>query len=334
MKNIIYKLKCLKNINFKNIFNIINNIHKKTKRNRLFLLIDMFMCSNKYGTGFYDYQEFEFYNLNTEERKTYLTRVKNNAIVKKYNNKESFYLFDNKYEFNKIFNKFLKRDWLYINDNYAEFVKFCENKKDFIAKPVDGCGGVGVEKINIKKSNLEEIYDNLIKNNQLIVEETLEQHKDMAKLNKSSVNTLRIVSFYDGKTTHILNIVLKIGNGGVTDNFSSGSMYTFVKDGEVIVPAIDRDDNIFKIHPISNKEIVGTKIPNFDKVIELVRECAPIIKDVKYVGWDVAVLDNDAALIEGNCYPGIYQIKPSFLSKKEGLVNIYEQAMKIEIDKI
>ena len=84
----------------------------------------MINCSNKYGTGFYDYQEFEFYNLNKNERKTYLTRVKNNAIVNKYNDKEYFYLFDNKYEFNKIFEKFLKRDWLYINDNYEEFVIF------------------------------------------------------------------------------------------------------------------------------------------------------------------------------------------------------------------
>lgn len=333
MKSIIYKLKCLKNINFKNIFNIVSNIHKKTKKNRLFLLIDMFICSNKYGTGFYDYQEFEFYNLKNSERKTYLTRVKNNAIVKKYNDKQYFNLFDNKYEFNKIFDKFLKRDWLYLNDNYEEFVKFCNNKKDFIAKPVDGCGGVGVEKIKIK-DDLKKIYNKLIENNQLIVEETLIQHKDMSKLNETSVNTLRIVTFYDGNDTHILNAVLKIGNGGVTDNFSSGSMYTFVKDGIVTVPAIDRDDNIFKIHPITKQEIVGTKIPNFDKVIKLVNECAPIIKEVKYVGWDVAILEKDAALIEGNCYPGIYQIKPSFLEKKEGLVSTYEKAMKIEIDKL
>lgn len=334
MKNVIYKIKCLKNFKVKNILNIINNIHKKTKKNRIVLLIDMINCSNKYGTGFYDYQEFEFYNLNKNERKTYLTRVKNNAIVNKYNDKEYFYLFDNKYEFNKIFEKFLKRDWLYINDNYEEFVKFCENKKDFIAKPIDGCGGVGVEKIKVKKSNLKEIYENLINNNQLIVEETLIQHENMSKLNKTSVNTLRIVTFYDGKKTHILNIVLKIGNGGVTDNFSSGSMYTFVKDEKVIVPAIDRDDNIFEIHPISNEKIVGYKIPNFDKVIKLVKECAPIIKEVKYVGWDIAILDDDAALIEGNCYPGIYQIKPSFLNEKEGLVKIYEKAMKIDINKI
>ena len=111
-------------------------------------------------------------------------------------------------------------------------------------------------------------------------------------------------------------------------------MYTFIKDEKIIVPAIDRDDNIFSTHPISKEELIGYKIPNFEKVIEMVKECASVIKEVKYVGWDIAILDNDVALIEGNCYPGIYQIKPSFLDNKEGLVPVYEKAMKIKIDKL
>ena len=79
-----YKLKCIKNMNLSNMINIVDKIHKKTNIDKHFLIMDMIICSNKYGTGYYDYQEFEFYNLNKTERKTYLTRVKNNAIVKKY----------------------------------------------------------------------------------------------------------------------------------------------------------------------------------------------------------------------------------------------------------
>ncbi len=334
MDNIRYKIKCLKNINYDKMINVINNIHNKTNKNRCYLLMDMIICSNKYGTGYYDYQEFEFYNLNKEERKTYLTRVKNNAIVKKFNDKSKFYLFDNKYEFNKLFDKYLKREWLYLDNNYDEFVKFCNDLEEIIVKPIDGCGGVGVELIKINKNKLKTIYNRLIKNKQLLIEEKIIQHKDMAKLNDSSVNTLRIVTYYDNNNTYILNTVLKIGNGGVTDNFSSGSMYTFIKDGKIIVPAIDREDNIFKVHPISHVNLIGYKIPNYDKCIKLVSECAKIIPEVKYVGWDIAITENGASLIEGNCYPGIYQIKPSFVTEKCGLVPIYEDAMKIKIDKI
>ena len=334
MGNIGYKIKCLKNINYDKMINVINNIHNKTNKNRCYLLMDMIICSNKYGTGYYDYQEFEFYNLNKEERKTYLTRVKNNAIVKKFNDKSKFYLFDNKYEFNKLFDKYLKRKWLYLDNNYDEFVKFCNDLEEIIVKPIDGCGGVGVELIKINKNKLKTIYNRLIKNKQLLIEEKIIQHKDMAKLNDSSVNTLRIVTYYDNNNVYILNTVLKIGNGGVTDNFSSGSMYTFIKDGKIIVPAIDREDNIFKVHPISHVNLIGYKIPNYDKCIKLVSECVKIIPEVKYVGWDVAITENGASLIEGNCYPGIYQIKPSFVTEKCGLVKTYEDAMKIKIDKI
>lgn len=334
MSSISYKFKCLKNLNVDTMFKVIDDIHKKTNIDKNYLLMDMIICSNKYGTGYHDYQEFEFYNLNKLERKTYLTRVKNNAIVRKFNNKDFFKYFDNKYEFNKMFDKYLKREWMVLDNNYEDFVKFCFNKKEIIVKPIDGCGGVGVDLIKLDKNKLKLTYNKLIKNNQLLIEEKIKQNKSLSKLNKSSVNTLRIVTFYDGKQTHILNSVLKIGNGGVTDNFSSGSMYTFVEDGKILVPAIDNKDNIFKIHPISKVKIVGYEIPNYDKAIELVNECAMIIKEVRYVGWDVAILDNDVCLIEGNCYPGIYQIKPSFLNEKKGLVEKYEHAMKIKIDKL
>lgn len=334
MKSLIYKIKCFKGGTIKSIFNIVGKIHKKTHKLRIYLLFDIVFCSIKYGSGPYDYQEFEFYNLNSKERKTYLTRVKNNQIVKMFNDKEMSRKFDDKIEFNKIFNKYLKRDWLYIDNNYEEFVKFCDGKSDFIAKPVDGSGGEGIELIKVDQKKLKSIYEYLVSNNKLLVEEKIIQNKKIAKLNSTSVNTFRIVTFFDGKDTHILNVVFKIGNGGVTDNFSSGSMYTFVRDGKIIVPAIDRDDNIFYEHPISKIKIVGYEIPNYDKAIDLVKKCAKEVSEVKYVGWDVAITDNDAIIIEGNCFPGVYQIKPSFVSDKTGLVPVFEKAMNIKIDEL
>lgn len=334
MKSLIYKIKCFKSGTIKSIFNIVKKIHNKTHKCRLFLFIDIVYCSIKYGAGPYDYQEFEFYNLNSKERKTYLTRVKNNAIVRMFNDKEIAKKFDDKVEFNKIFNKYLKRDWLYLDNNYEEFVKFCESKKDFIAKPVGGSGGEGIELIKVDKKNYKKTYEYLVSNNKLLIEEKIIQNKKIGMLNKTSVNTFRIVSFFDGKETHILNVVFKIGNGGVTDNFTSGSMYTFVRDGKIIVPAIDRDDNIFYEHPISKINIVGYEIPNYDKAIDLVKECAKKVPEVKYVGWDVAITDSDAVIIEGNCFPGVYQIKPSFVKEKVGLIPIFEKAMKIKIDKL
>ena len=133
----------------------------------------------------------------------------------------------------------------------------------------------------------------------------------------------------DGKA-YFLQAVLKIGNGGVVDNFSSGGMYTYVDDnGTVFVEAIDQADNIFYTHPISKTQIVGFKVPMFNEAVELVKQCAHVVPQVAYVGWDVAIGENGPEVIEGNAYPGIFQIKSSLSNKKEGLIPKYNAIMNI-----
>ena len=148
-------------MDYKNMFKIAKDIGKKINKNYIVILIDMIKCGLKYQAGYYDYQEFEFYNLNKEERKTYLTRGKNNEIVKRFNDKTSFHKFENKVEFNKIFNKYLKRNWMVLeNNNYNEFEKFLKENKAIIVKPIDDEGGHGVEKFVYDTStDCKQIYN-------------------------------------------------------------------------------------------------------------------------------------------------------------------------------
>ena len=91
MKRIKYMIERIVKLDYKNMFKISKSISKKANKNYFVTLLDIIYCGLKYGAGYYDYQEFEFYNLNTKERETYLTRRKNNEIVSKYNDKNSFY---------------------------------------------------------------------------------------------------------------------------------------------------------------------------------------------------------------------------------------------------
>ena len=70
------------------MFNIINEIHKSTHKSRIYLFFDVIICGLKYQAGYVDYYIFEMWNLNSKERKTILTRGKNNIFVKYYNKKE------------------------------------------------------------------------------------------------------------------------------------------------------------------------------------------------------------------------------------------------------
>ncbi len=331
MKRIVYLFKRILRLDYANMFKIIKSIHKKTGKSSIIILFDIIHCGLAYQAGYYDYQEFEFYNLNKEQRKTYLTRGKNNEIIRRFNDKSSFHKFENKPEFNKIFGKYLKRDWLYLDNNLDEFVAFFKKHPSIIVKPVDATGGNGVEKFTYSNDeDAKKLYSQLIEHKQLLVEECIKQHPEMSRLYEKSVNTLRMFTFFKDGQSYFLQAVLKIGNGGVIDNFSNGGMYTYVDEtGTVFVEAIDQADNIYYNHPISNTQIVGFKVPMFKEAVELVKECSKVVPEVSYIGWDVAISENGPVIVEGNCFPGVYQVKPSLYDKKEGLIPKYQKIMNI-----
>ena len=331
MQRVKYIIKRIVQLDYKNMFKIAGKLSKKTGKSKFVLLLDIMWCGLVYQAGYYDYQEFEFYNLNKQERKTYLTRGKNNEIVRRFNDKSHFHKFEDKVEFNGIFEKYLKRDWMYLDNNYEEFLNFIKSHDAIIVKPVDATGGTGVEKYVYKSDeDSKNLYNKLLANKQLLVEECIKQHTDMNKLYEKSVNTLRMFTFIKYGKAHFLQAILKVGNGGVIDNFSSGGMYTYVDDeGIVFAPAIDREDDIYNEHPISKCKIVGFKVPMFDEAIALVKECATVVPEIAYVGWDVAISEKGPVIVEGNCFPGVYQVKSSLSNKKEGLIPKYNEVMGI-----
>ena len=161
MGNIIYILKRLKTMDKKAMFEKINSIHSKTKMSKLKIFLDMQKCARRYGAGYMDYDLFEMYNLTDEQRDTYLTRGRNNNFVTKYCDMDALHYFQNKDEFNSTFNKYLKRDWIKVNGVPKEdVIKFLEKHSTFMAKPIDGGCGKGIEKINTSDyKSLDELYD-------------------------------------------------------------------------------------------------------------------------------------------------------------------------------
>lgn len=57
-------------------------------------------------------------------------------------------------------------------------------------------------------------------------------------------------------------------------------------------------------HPDSHYPLVGVKVPNWEICCSSVIEAAKVVPQVQYVGWDVAIPENDVAIIEGNHDPG------------------------------
>ena len=86
---------------------------------------------------------------------------------------------------------------------------------------------------------------------------------------------------------------------------------------------------IFYEHPITKEKILGFQVPMFKEAVEFIKEASAVVPEIAYAGWDVAITPNGPAIIEGNCFPAIFQIKPSLLEKKEGLIPKYNKILRI-----
>ena len=326
MGNIKYILKRLKTMDKKAMFDKIDSIHKKTGKSKLYLLWDMQRCARKYGAGYMDYDLFEMYNLTPAQRDTYITRGRNNEIVSKYNKKDYFHIFENKDEFNELFKDYIKRDWIKVKGTPKEdVIAFMERHHEFMAKPIDGGCGHGIEKIKIEDyPSLDAVYNKLIEgNNNFELEEVIKQHPDVSKIYPDAINTVRIVTILKDGTPHVICSYFRIGNGKFVDNFNSGGMVAPVdeKTGEVMDRAIDKNKNLYETHPQTGAKIIGFKFPDWDKAINMCKEAAKVVPQMGYVGWDVCFTPDGPIFVEGNEFPGhdIYQL-PEHTPNKIGMM--------------
>lgn len=332
MKKIKYLIKRICNMNFNNFFNTLNDVHKKTGKNKVYIFFDMIICGFKYQAGYIDYNLFEMYNMNRYERSTVITRGINNEIIKKYNDPEYMKIFNDKIKFNERFNKYLKRDWLELTgNNKKEFAKFCEKHPKFVAKPTKESCGKGVEIIDSTDKKVYDLYNDLYNNRQILVEEIAVQCKKLSDLHPDSINTLRVVTL---KGT-VVTALLRIGNNhNNVDNFNHEGLCVpiDIEDGIIKYQAIDKKGNLYEKHPITKKEIVGFKVPKWNEVKKICEQAALEIPQVGYIGWDVCVTKDDICFIEANEFPGhdLYGLPPH-RTNNIGLLPKFQEAMKKEI---
>ncbi len=304
----------LLDMNYRQMVEKINAVHVKSGKNRLFIFLDMAWCALAYQAGYMDYWIFEMYNMTREQRKTILTRGKSNALVKKYNDPRYNKQIENKLNFARNFSEFMHREWLDMTTATREdFDAFTKKHPVFMAKPVGGMCGRGIEKIEVDRFD-GDLYEHLTGETVFILEECVRQHEKLMELHPYSVNTCRVVSFTRGSTTKIVTACLRIGNGKFVDNFANGGMVVPIEvdRGEVIFPAMNEKGEVFEKHPLTGVAIKGFKLPMWNEALELVKKAGQVVPQVGLVGWDVCITDNGPLLIEGNDFPAhdLYQLPP------------------------
>ena len=256
----------------------------------------------RYKATISDYFELRFFEKNSKEKKEYLTSKDGLRFAQYVDSQEVFTQLCSKKEMYRELKKYVKRDQLYSAESTKEdFEKFVDKHNSFLYKPDVADCGRGIEKWTVSKGSIEDLY-NKFKKSPAVLDELVTQHQELSKLNPSSVNTIRIFTVMIGNECEIIGAALRMGVGDtVIDNYSAGGVVGSIDEKTGIVRD-DGEDAIgrrYEMHPTSKIRMKGFKIPNWETVIEFVRECAQNYP-LKYVAWDIAIRENDCVLIEAN----------------------------------
>ncbi|MDC0838921.1 sugar-transfer associated ATP-grasp domain-containing protein [Limnospira maxima] len=263
-------------------------------------------CSWQHGVSFENFYELHFYQKTKQERKQYITASLRHELTRQVNENDEVHILKNKAHFANKFHDLLGRKIYFYYD--LESHERNSPPPKLVVKNIYGQAGQGVfflELFDTYEHLLSYIARNFPNTDEYIFEEFILQHRKLKNLNPSSVNTLRIVTFYDDKTNSVdvWGCYLRMGVDAKTDNLATGGIAAAVsEDGTVKTPAVAKDPflNSFSYHPVTKEQIVGFEVPFYKEAINLVVEASKRVPRVRSIGWDVAITDNGPCLIEGN----------------------------------
>lgn len=264
--------------------------------------------SNLYtGCSPSDYWDYRFYEKTLEEQKQYLTKGVTELLIMKYNTDlDEIGMIRSKDKFAKKFGDLFGRvSFANRKITYEEFCEKTAGLTQLIVKPVYGTHGSGVEKLDIPADDKgkQAFFKMLTEKPKSQVEEVIVQHPDVAAFSPASVNTVRLVTIKDDSDiVHFMYAALRMGTGGLIDGISAGGIFApvDVETGQVIRDGIKFNNEVCEAHPVSGKRIKGFQVPNWESVLSAAKTGAERLKGARLIGWDVAVTQEGAVLIEAN----------------------------------
>lgn len=212
-----------------------------------------------------------------------------------------------------------------------EALERCKNLKDVVIKPsMIGMWGTGVRIISTnngridEKETVEELFDTFKEN--FIIQKKVIQHPEMSRLNPTSLNTLRVLSYHHGDEVVVLYAVVRIGRKDkLVDNETAGGINADIclDDGHIKDCAYGTPSEKRILTTDIGTVLKGFEIPAFNDVISTVKELHKRLPYFNLIGWDFGVDDSGKpVLIEWNRCPDLSQTAhgPAFGDMTEEIV--------------
>lgn len=294
------------------------------------VVADMLFQAGVKNVGFQDYIDYDFAILTPAERATYMTHPVSNQISQKYDHPDYRGIFQDKVEFDRRFSEFLRREWMVVDAGNADDLRaFTERLGTIVTKEPVGQAGTGVHRYHAAEvEDWTAFHRGLLERGEILVEEVIRQHDDLAAVCPGTVNTTRVTAFFDGEKTHILAMAQKFGRGAVSDQMTFGGFYTMLdENGHALGAGYDSHGHVHELHPDSGARIADFQLPLIDEVKAFVDRVARVVPQVQYVGWDIVVGPEGPVLVEGNWGAGVYENKPSVTGIRTGHKPRYQAAI-------
>lgn len=277
---------------------------------------DTLWCKLRYGITTKEYFFYSFFNKSRYARRSYISSAVGFYTMANKINAGDKSLFDFKYNTYLAYKDYYRREAICLDlpSEFAKMDEFAKEHGNFILKPLNMSQGRGICLWTKDMDYADDVLMQIKENNvgKVVLEEIIQQDPEMAAFHPSSVNTIRYVVDYKDDGVDRLFAFIRIGVGdNKVDNTSAGGICAPIdlKTGIIIREGLRRDGIKYIFHPDSGKQIIGTKIPKWDELNNMIEKLRPQNSPVHFVGWDMALSKDGWCIVEGNWGPSVIGIQ-------------------------
>lgn len=268
---------------------------------------DLLFCVLAYGICPEEYFAYRFQEKNPPERRTFYSMRESLIDVYRMNDAIDRTIFSDKINTYARFYDCFGRQAVAVTSPADEeaVLAFLADKTEIVKKDAAGEVGRGVELLpsEVWKGREKTFFRELLQEGRILLEERIHQSGAMACFNDSSVNTVRLISYYTCNGVIVPFCFLKTGRkGSFIDNGGAGGILCGI-DPERGVLNTDGYTELglrFERHPDSGAKFCGTPIPDFQDALVLCKKLSERTPRVKFIGWDFAHTENGWVVVEGN----------------------------------
>ncbi len=255
-----------------------------------------------------EYFMFDFPRLPYSERTTYLSDTERWRVLHQIFGKEVRMDHADKWRFYQMTKPFFHREACKVGPgaDKKEFMAFYSRHPRFFVKELTGCFGRNTYMLEPEDAlRAEMLYEKMYDYGSWMVEEPIQQSKEMSSWNASSVNTVRVASFITREGVHHnFTPIFRAGRAGfIVDNGVSGGIGAGidVETGRICTEGFDEHGHLYEQHPDSGVYYMGWQMPDWDALLRLTEEIHRSLPSYhRYVAFDLAHTPQGWVLVEGN----------------------------------